>query len=209
MEVAKTNAPGVPGALSCLLGTAVYDALREKWLAALADPILGPQQALLLLETASPWGWRESLQPRVVAHATDGAAVDLIAPDASASTNRKLLIGGDQVAIIEQLDYWYQESSEGALTAAINGGLIKLLVDGEQDRRLPEFTLDYFARGSNSLRFGKLPLRWVLPRQATVKLVLTPEGTAGGEFDLYVDLLVRREPRWLMEAAGLVDAGSP
>lgn len=184
----------------------MYDQLREKWLKALGDPLLGPQQALLLQETGSPWGWREPLQPRVVNHATDGATTEL-AGASPAATGRALTVPTQEVLIVEQLDYWYREAAGGSLTTAINSATLELLVDGKGDRRLPKFTLDYFARGDAALRFGKLPLGWVIPRGKQVTLKLVPSGTAGGNFDLYVDLLVRREPLWLMQAAGLLEPG--
>lgn len=186
-----------------------FDQLKQKWLQALADPMQGPAQTLLLTETKSPWGWRESLQPSVINHATDGAAVNLIGPAASGSGNRKLTVPSQEVLIIEQLDYWYREAAGGDLTAAINGATLQLLINGKGDRRLPKFALDYFARGDAVLKFGKLPLGWVVPVNAKVALNMVPSGTAGGNFDLYVDLLIRREPLWLMEAAGLVQPSRP
>lgn len=186
----------------------MFAELKQKWLAALNTPQRVIENAILLTETKSPWGWRETLQPKVEGHATDGAAVDLIEPGASGD-NRDLTIPESDVVIVEQLDFWYEEAAQGDLTAAINGTKLKLLVNDEEDRRLPEFAVDYFARGDSVLRFGKIPLGWVVPRNQAVKLVMTPSGTAGGSFNLYVDLLVRHEPLWLMEAVGLLDAGSP
>ena len=186
-----------------------FDQLKQKWLAALNDPLQGPAQALLLTETKSPWGWRQSLQPSVINHATNGDTVNLIGPAASGAGNRKLTVPSQEVLIIEQLDYWYQENAGEDLTAAINGAKLQLLINSKGDRRLPTFTLDYFARGDSVLRFGKLPLGWVVPVNGTVALNMIPSGTAGGVFDVYVDLLIRREPLWLMEAAGLVQPSRP
>lgn len=186
----------------------MYPELKQKWLNALADPLVGPQQALLLLEQKSPWGYREVLHPRVAAHATDGATVTLIGPDASGN-NRALKVRTEEVVIIEQLDYHYEEAEQGDLTAAINGGKLQLLIGGAEDPRLPTFTLDNFHVGDSVIQFGKIPLGWVLPREQGFELNLIPSGTAGGSFNLKLDLLIRREPRWLMLAAGLVEPGRP
>lgn len=186
----------------------MFPDLKKDWVDALRDPHRRPTHALMLLETKSPWGRRQSLQPTALDVATDAAAATLIGPEvdrATTPTYRKLQLIKEEIVIVEQLDYWYQETDGGDLTDDINEAELSLLINGEQDVRLPAFPLNEFANGSAALKFGKLPLGWILPREATLELVLTPNGTSGGEFDLYVDLLIRREPLWLMQEAGLVE----
>lgn len=187
----------------------MFEALKRRWIEALRDPSRAPSHALLITETKTPWGWRESLQPSALALATDAAAVTLIGPSVNESSNttyRKLDPASQEVLIVEQFDYWYEEASQGDLTADINACKLKLLINGQLDRRLPEFALNRFARGDSVLKFGKLPLGWILPREATVALVCTPNGNSGGSMNVYCDLLIRREPLWLMEEAGLLEA---
>ena len=189
----------------------MFPELKKDWLEALRDPNRRPTHSLMLLETKSPWGRRQTLQPKALDVATDDSAATLIGPNVDRSsdpTYRKLDPVTQEIVIVEQFDYWYQETDGGALTDDINAAELALLINGEQDVRLPTFALDEFANGTASLKFGKLPLGWILPREAELSLVLTPNGNSGGEFDLYVDLLIRREPLWLMQEAGLVEAYS-
>lgn len=182
---------------------------RDQWLKLLSDPVLGVQTRLMLRDVGSEFAVRQVLDCKRESHATNGAAATLIGPAVSVSDqaagSRKLVVPAGEVLILEELNYWYQEDAGGSLTAAINGCKLKLLLGKEQLPELPEFTLADYHRGDASLRFGAIPLRRWVSSQEDVTLTFTPSGTAGGLLDLYVSLSVRKEPRWLMEAALLVD----
>jgi hypothetical protein len=185
----------------------MYAERKNQWLQNLADPVLGPQLRLMLIETGSEFRQRRVIDTKREALATNAAAAVLIGQNladaviAAGSVNLKT--PEQSCLILEQLNYWYQEADGGDLTPAIEGAKLKLEIGGEQDPILPEFTLNGYHRGDSALRFGALPLGLVVPPEQALTLTLTPSGTAGGSFDLYVSLVLRLEPLWLMDAAGI------
>lgn len=181
----------------------------DEWLANLANPVLAPQHRVMLLDVGSEFKrWRQ-LDPRRVNISTDDAALNLIGPDVSladqAAGSRKLNVPDGECFRVSQINYWYREAADGALTPAIENSRLRLLFGKEESEIFPSFALGEFARGGSQLRFGAIPIgEWLLPeRQLTLQLI--PSGSAGSAFDVYVSLLLRSEPRVLIEAAGLVN----
>jgi len=184
---------------------------QQDWLQVLADPVMGPVLRLQLLANGSEFKQRRVLDAKRLAFATDAAAaVTLIGRDVTdaevAAGSRRLRCPEQQVIVLEQLNYWYEEVAGGALTAGIDGCKLALTVNGEQLGHFPEFALSDYHRGGSALRFGALPLGIPLGTEEAAALILTPSAAVGEELNLYVSLLVRLEPRWLFAAAGIVEA---
>lgn len=186
---------------------------QQQWVQVLADPVMGPMLRLQLLENGSEFKQRRVLDAKRLAISIADDAAVLIGPDVTAAQitagSKRLRCPEQQVIVLEQLNYWYEEAAGGTIVAAVDANKLKLEIDGEQLGHFPEFALSDYHRGDAALRFGAIPLGIVAGTEQAITLTLTPSAPGGGGTDVanvYVSLVVRLEPRWLFAAAGIVEA---
>lgn len=188
----------------------MFDKSQSEWLQLFShpEPSVRLQHRLLLLQNGSEFSERRVYDPRRLAVASDLAETVLLGakPTAAEITagSRVIQIPSSQVAIIEELNYFYRESSDGALTSDINGCTLELQVGSETTARLPKFTLDAYHRGATGLLFGTYPLGLILQPGKLPTLKFKGNGGGGDSMDVRVSVTVRFEPKWLMQAAGLI-----
>jgi len=153
--------------------------------------------------------FKRSVAVEAAAEAVDSSATPsvLIGPD---GTTPFVVPRGEGCKLID-FTYHYEEAAQGDMVADIKAAKLKLEVGNDKQgwRQLdlfPEFALSKYARrvSNEGMLFGSIPLdRW-LRQGDSIRVTLTPLGTGTADFNIYVAVGLRLEPRAIVDAAGLL-----
>jgi hypothetical protein len=175
--------------------------------AVLLDGTLSPFMRIMLQNMGSEFYTPRVIEERAQAFEPQSSnEVELIGPDGT----RPWDVPEGEAVKVEEINFNFYESSAGPVTAAMQGCSL-LLVTGKGNRRkplhgIPPLRLGDWIVRNDRLHFGAIPVGvWLVP-ESDLRVVLAGSGAGGAtqSMEFEVSLTLRREPRWLAEAAGFV-----